>query len=100
MSGKPDTYDSADTEAATGIFLLDRASGEVRPVPDDFAAGANWWWWAHGNGSCDCNRASAFGVGAEVPCGDWRFVVVHPDGVPRAGFNDAHDLTGLPAEGD
>lgn len=31
----------------------------------------DWYWWTEGNGACDCNRSTAFGLSEEgFECGD------------------------------
>ena len=39
------------------VTLLDTKTGERRDCHDDYCVS----WWTDGNGSCDCNRALAFG---------------------------------------
>lgn len=64
--------------------FLDLRTGKTAKGDD-----ASFFWWTEGNGSCDCNRAIAFGVEvraqmyAQFPgvcCGCKRFVAIDVEG--------------------
>jgi hypothetical protein len=62
------------------VVVLDTKSGQT--ITD---RRFDEWWWAEGNGSCDCNRATLFGL--EHPddgccLGCKRFLIVSVDGKP------------------
>jgi hypothetical protein len=52
-----------------GVTIRDSQTGEDRWVD-----GWTPWHWAYGNGSCDCNRATAFG--RESKCEEKRYYII------------------------
>lgn len=94
-----ESWGSYYDDSVTGLHILDRVTGVIHTATGQYTRFSEYWW-REGNGSCDCNRKGACGLAVEVhgTCdGCVRFVIVHPDGTPRAGWNDdGYDLTGLP----
>ena len=74
------------------MFIKRVSDGEVRQT--DWEIGPSRYWWEEGNGSCDCNRAIAFGdIQDDPPCGETAYELVNEDGTPFTNWPEDTETT-------